>query len=106
MGEEITLTIIQVYAPTVLNSIVLPILTYRMQSWALPIKLKKKLESTQFAMVFSILGIKLRNKIKKIDLVGRTALRDINYTAKKLKFNYAGHMCRGNTEKWNAVTVS
>ena len=75
-----------------LETCTLPVLTYGAQTWALTKNQLDKMRTTQRAMERSILNIKKAEKIKIAQIRGRTKMKDIGYTIKRLKFNYAGHM--------------
>ncbi len=78
-----------------LNSVVIPVLAYSAQTWALTSKQKKKLEVTQYRMLRSILGIKLKDRVSKVKMKERLNAIEIGYLIKKLKFKYVGHMASG-----------
>ncbi len=78
-----------------LNSAVIPVLAYVAQTWALTRKQKKKLEVTQYGMLRSTLGIKLKDKVSKVKIKERSNAIEIGDLIKKLKFKYVGHMARG-----------
>ncbi|KAG6462790.1 hypothetical protein O3G_MSEX013475 [Manduca sexta] len=48
----------------------------------------------------SILNIKLKDKIKLINIRNKTKVIDVPYTVKKLKWEWAGHMLRNSKNKW------
>ncbi len=56
-------------------------------------------------MLRSILNIKLKDKISINKIKSKTNCKDIGYHIKKFKFKYAGHVARGDKNKWN-LTVT
>ncbi len=52
-------------------------------------------------MLRSILGIKLKDKIRKDFIKETTKSTDNGYIIKKLKVKYAGHSAREDNSKWN-----
>ncbi len=85
----------------ILESCVIPVLTYGAQSWSLTQRQVKRLQQTQNSMLRSILGIRLKDKVKNEIIRKQTGAKNIGYIIKKLKLKYAGHMIRNNSEKWN-----
>ena len=65
-----------------LESCVLPVLSYGSQTWSLTKEQTVKLQKTQRAMERRILGIKLRDKVSKRNIRETTQSRDIGVTIK------------------------
>jgi len=80
----------------ILESCVMPVLSYGAQTWSLTKEQTKNLQNTQRAMEKKILGIKLKdrvsNKWMKIKTNSNDISNNIGATVKKLKFKYAGHL--------------
>ncbi|KAM7248927.1 hypothetical protein ACFE04_019398 [Oxalis oulophora] len=85
----------------ILESSVYPVLTYGAQTWAYTVKQLHKIESTQFSMLRSILGIRTRDKIRISEMLEKTHSKIISGQIKKLKFGYAGHVARESRLKLN-----
>ena len=51
----------------------------------------------------SIIGFKKRDKISNFRIREKTGTIDIGYAVKRLKCNYAGHMARGDKQRWNKI---
>ena len=85
----------------ILESAIYPVLTYGAQTWAYTAKQLQKIEVTQHAMLRSILGIKIKDKIKISDILQTSKTRHISETIKKLKLGYAGHVARESKFKLN-----
>lgn len=84
-----------------LESCIYPILLYGAQTWTTTKREAKKLLSTQNSMLRSILKIRQSEKINANHIRRITKSKDIIYTAKKLKFNFAGHIMRESKETWS-----
>ena len=83
----------------IFRSCVLPVLTNGAQAWALTLKNKERLRTTQYAMLRSIVGVKLRDKVSKRQIREMTGCKDMGYYLSKLKLKYAGHMARKGNKK-------
>jgi len=82
----------------IFESTVIPVLLYGAQSWALTAKQQKKIQVTQNAMIRSILGIKLSDKVSNEEIYKKSGV-----IARTLKFKYAGHVVREDKTKWNKI---
>ncbi len=89
----------------ILDSCVMPALTYGAQTWSLTKRQMQRLISAQNSMLRNILEIVRRDKIKTTNIQQQTGTVSIGYKIKKLKLKYAGHMARGNQEKRNLMTT-
>ena len=76
----------------ILESCVIPILTYGAQTWSLTKKQAQSLQTTQRSMERSILGVKRLEKIRNATIREKTGARDILETIALTKFRYAGHL--------------
>lgn len=84
----------------ILESCVIPVLSYGAETWALTKAQTNSLQKTQRSMERIILGVRKMEKISNETIRERTKTTDIGYTIKKTKFKYAGHMIRGEKERW------
>ena len=84
---------------------VIPVLLYGAQTWRLTEKTIKKLETTQSAMLRSILNIKRKDKIKNEYIYKKTQIKNIKNIISKLKWNWAGHIIRFKDERWTKITT-
>lgn len=84
---------------------VLPVLTYGAQTWSLTEALMSKIGVCQRAMERSMLGVKLIDRIRNTDLRSMTQITDAGRTACKLKWDWAGHVCRMPDELWAKITT-
>ncbi|CAG9133292.1 unnamed protein product [Plutella xylostella] len=79
---------------------ILPVLTYGAQTWSLTESQKSKLKVCQRAMERSILGVKRTDRIRNTDLRSKTQIADVGAKTAKLKWDWAGHVCRMQPERW------
>lgn len=84
----------------VFDACLLPILTYGAQTWALTKKDILKLKTTQRKMERSMLHLRLIEKTTNKDLRNMTKIRDVIRHAKKLKWEWAGHVMRLDDGRW------
>ncbi len=84
---------------------ILPILTYGAQTWSLTENQKSKLKICQRAMERSILGIKLSDRVRNSDIRSKTGIADVGRKAAKLKWDWAGHVCRMGLERWTKIVT-
>lgn len=89
----------------IFNSSVVPVLTYGAQSWALTQKQLKRVQTTYYSMLRSILGVKLRDKITILDILNTTKSEDIREKIIKIKLNYAGHLARRGNDEWQKIVT-
>lgn len=89
----------------VLDSSLLPCLSYACQTWIYNKKTERKIQTCQRAMERSILNLKRIDKKRNIDIRKQTKLTDALSHCKKLKWRWAGHVARMNSDRWsNKVT--
>lgn len=93
-----------VYAPK-LKWMDLLILTYGAQTWSLTEHQKSKLKICQRAMERSILGVKLKDRVRNTVLRSKTGISDVGVAIAKLKWNWAGHVCRMNPDRWARIAT-
>lgn len=84
---------------------ILPILTYGSQTWSLTNQQKSALGVCQRAMERSILGVKLTDRVRNTLLRSKTQIADVGVKAAKLKWDWAGHVCRMPDELWARITT-
>lgn len=85
----------------VLNSCVMPTLTYGSQTWAMNKIDENKIKVVQNSMERSILGIKLKDRISLKAIRKKIINRvDFLHTVKRLKWDWAGHVARQNKDRW------
>lgn len=84
------------------DTCILPCITYGCETWALTKYHRDKLVRCQRGM----LGLKLKNKVRSVDIRRKTKLTDILSRIDQLKWRWAGHMLHCKKEKWSKqVTV-
>ena len=52
-------------------------------------------------MLRSILQVRLKDKVKTVDIFAKTGAKRVGVIAKKLKYRFAGHMIRDQVPKWS-----
>ncbi len=92
------------YRSQIFNSCVLPALTYGCQTWSLSKRLEQKLKSAQNSMKRAMLGIKLKDK-KSIKSIKKKFWRSKNILqlARRLKWDWAGHLSRLENNSWPKI---
>lgn len=85
----------------VYNSCILPVATYGLETMAITKKSAAKLRVTQKAMERAMLGITLRDKVRNTDIRAKTKITDVMERTAELKWQWAGHVARKNTEEWS-----
>lgn len=89
-----------------LNSCVIPVLTYGAQCWTLTEDLKHKLRVCQNDMERKILNIRRSHKISIKRIRKLTKSKDIANKALSLKWTFAGHVQRLNDERWTKKVIN
>lgn len=88
------------------DTCILPCITYGCETWALTKRHRQKLARCQRSMERSMLGFKLKDKVRSIDIRHKTKLSDILTRIDHLKWRWTGHMLRCKKEKWSKqVTI-
>lgn len=90
----------------VFDSCVLPVITYGAQNWVMTKSNMNILRTTQRAMERSMLGISLKDRRTNEWIRQRTGVTDVVEKATKLKWSFAGHVARGDAEKWHKAILS
>ncbi|GBP53124.1 Putative uncharacterized transposon-derived protein F52C9.6 [Eumeta japonica] len=80
----------------VYNICILPCLTYGCQTWALTEKLTNKLSICQNGIERSVLGLRIKDKIRLNNIKNETKFKDANKVCKHLKWKWTGHMREKN----------
>ncbi|CAH2218367.1 jg7122 [Pararge aegeria aegeria] len=94
VGQVFDSPIPQCLKTKVLNECVLPVMTYGTETWTLTVNLIHKFKVAQPAMERAMLGISLQDRIRNDDIRRRTKVTDIAQRISKLKWQWAGHVCR------------
>lgn len=85
----------------VFDTCILPCLTYASQTWALTGKNLATLRTCQNSMERSVVGVKLRDRVKLQNIREITKFKKVDKLIKQQKWRWAGHMVRENIEKWS-----
>ncbi|KAJ0184012.1 hypothetical protein K1T71_000435 [Dendrolimus kikuchii] len=94
-------TIPQCLKTKVFEQCVLPVLTYGAETWTLTAGLVHKFQIAQRAMERAMLGVSFMDKIRNEDIRKRTKVTDIARKISKLKWQWAGHICRRTDGRWS-----
>lgn len=84
----------------VMDSCLIPCLTYACQTWKFTSKIKNKVVTCQRGMERSMLNIRKIQKIRHTDIRSRTKTIDALHHALKLKWKWAGHVARLKDNRW------
>ncbi|CAG9137233.1 unnamed protein product [Plutella xylostella] len=84
---------------------ILPVLTYGAQTWSLTEHQKTRLKVCQRAMERSLLGVKLTDRVRNTILRSQTRIVDVGVETAKLKWNWAGHVCRMHPDRWAKIAT-
>ncbi|KAJ2946764.1 hypothetical protein O0L34_g12828 [Tuta absoluta] len=90
---------------TVIETCILPSLTYACQTWTYNNNIKNKITTTQRAMERSMLKLRRIDKVNSNTIREKTSLTDALTHAQSLKWRWAGHVCRDNNKKWTFKTT-
>ena len=75
-------------------------MTYGSETWTLTKPLERKLRSAQRGMERLMLGVTIMDKKNCKWIREQTKVDDIIKTVKTLKWQWAGHICRRDDERW------
>ncbi|CAG9137409.1 unnamed protein product [Plutella xylostella] len=84
---------------------ILPVLTYGAQTWSLTEYQKSKLKVCQRAMERTILGVRRIDRIRNTMLRSSTRITDVGAQTAKLKWAWAGHVCRMHPDRWARIVT-
>lgn len=80
---------------------ILPVLTYGCETWSTTLHHRERLIKCQRAMERSMLGLKIKDRVRNIDIRTRTKLTDILTRIDVQKWRWAGHLLRHPINKWS-----
>jgi Reverse transcriptase (RNA-dependent DNA polymerase) len=83
-----------------MDSVILPVFTYGAQTWTLSNEDERRLRCEQKAMERRILKISLREHRTNEEIRNITKFEDVVEKARKLKWDWAGHLQRMNKNRW------
>lgn len=86
----------------VMNSSLLPCLTYGCQTWKFSSKATNKIRTCQRGMERSMLKIRKMDKVRHTKIRRTTNATDALTYALKLKWKWAGHVARYTDQRWTA----
>lgn len=87
------------------DSAILPCLTYGSQTWSLKIEEEEELRICQRKMERSMLGIRIKDKIRNKKIRKITKLADVVKRIRQLKWKWAGHVCRMENSRWTKKVI-
>ncbi|CAH2228654.1 jg23650 [Pararge aegeria aegeria] len=90
----------------VYNMCILPILTYRCQTWGLTKAHQQKLKICQHRMERSMLNIKLKDKWSLRKIKKATGVMHVTRKIQRLKERWNGHVVSSLKEKWTKEIIS
>ncbi|CAH2088198.1 unnamed protein product [Euphydryas editha] len=85
---------------TIMDTCILPCLTYGAQTWIFTNNISNKIRTCQRAMERSILCLRKMEKIRSQEIRKKTKLTDALHQALKLKWSWAGHVARCTDQRW------
>lgn len=91
---------------TVMNTCILPSLTYASQTWKYTQQAQAKIRTCQRGMERSMLKIRKIQKIPHTIIRKKTKVTDALIYCKKLKWRWAGHIARLKDNRWTARVTS
>lgn len=91
---------------TVMDTCILPTLTYGCQTWTYNNKIKLKLATCQKAMERSIMKIRKIQKIRSEHIRKKTKLIDALKYALAQKWRWTGHLARFTDQRWTLETTT
>eukprot|EP00914_Ancora_sagittata_P021713 GHVO01043076.1.p1 GENE.GHVO01043076.1~~GHVO01043076.1.p1 ORF type:complete len:186 (+),score=14.28 GHVO01043076.1:383-940(+) len=89
----------------IMNTVILPSLTYGAETWALTKHQTRKLAAAQRSMERSLLNISLKDKIRNEIIREQTKVKDVIQTAVEMKSKWAGHVARTRNNRWAKITT-
>ena len=89
----------------IMDTVILPSLTYGAETWSLTKHQMKKLAVAQRSMERSLLGVTRKDKIRNEIIRERTKIKDVVNTTKELKWKWAGHVARMKNHRWAKITT-
>ena len=84
----------------VFNACILPVMAYGLETMAITSKKAGKLRVAQRTMERAILGISLRDRVRIEEIRRLTRGNDVMEHIAKAKWQWAGHVARGDEKKW------
>ena len=88
----------------IMDTVILPAMTYGAETWTLTKHLGRKLAVAQRSMERSLLNITRRDKIRNEIIRSKTGVIDIIEKVKCMKGQWAGHVARMKNTRWAKIT--
>lgn len=90
---------------TIMDSCLIPCLTYACQTWKFTNKIKNKIVTCQRGMERSMMNIKKIEKINHTKIRSKTKTIDALSYSQKLKWKWAGHIARLKDQRWTKTVT-
>ena len=84
----------------IMNTVILPAMTYGVETWSLTKHQKNKLVVAQRSTKRAMLNITRRDRIRNEIIRSKTKINDIIEKVSKMKGQWAGHIARMRNNKW------
>lgn len=89
----------------VMDTAILPCLTYGCQTWTFDLKTKSKIQTTQRRMERSSMGLKLRDRVRNAIIRKKTKVTDALTFSLQRKWKWAGHIARFSDNRWTLRAI-
>lgn len=89
----------------VIDSCLLPTMTYGSQTWKYTQAAKHKITTCQRAIERNVMKIKLKDKIRHSEIRAKTKITDALEYSLKSKWKWAGHVARMHAKRWTKVVT-
>lgn len=89
----------------ILESCVLPTLTYGAQTWTTTQLMRTSIQVTQRRMERKILGISIKDKVRNAEIRNRTEMKDAMTSAQIMKWRWSGHAVRLPKDRWSNIAT-
>ncbi|CAH2105276.1 unnamed protein product [Euphydryas editha] len=89
-----------------MNTCILPCLTYACQTWKFTNNIKNKIITCQRGMERSMLNIRKTHRIRHTKIRNITQTIDALHHAQRLKFKWAGHVARLKDKRWTSKVAT
>jgi hypothetical protein len=86
---------------TAIDTVVTPTLLYGCQTWAITKNIIDRIQKFQRAVERSLLGVKIKDKLKNTCIRKMTNIVDAAEMFCRLKWRWAGHTARTNDDRWS-----
>jgi endonuclease/exonuclease/phosphatase family metal-dependent hydrolase len=85
----------------VFDNAILPVILYGCQTWAFTKEIINKLKVFQKSLERSMLGLRLRDRVRSSRIRHKTKLKCVAEEACRIKWRWAGHVARSQDGRWS-----